>query len=211
MSFIEPGVELIRSLIMTVNYPGVAFLMALDATILPVPSAVVMGFAGYLCYEGSLDLALVVLAGAVGSTVGSLAMYFLGLWGGRPFLDRFGMYIGLKEKQISAAEGWFNKYGTWAVFLCQLLPILRDLIPFPAGVTRMKVGRFALLSLLGSIPFCLALASLGFLSGPAWESAVEVVDRYDVVVLIALAAVLVGYVIYRWLRKWSVGRSSQGR
>lgn len=173
MTFVEPSATFIKDLIASIGYPGLAFLMALDATLLPVPSAAVLGFAGYLSYEGRFDILLVTLIGALGSTVGSLTMYALGRWGGRPFLMRFGKYFGLKERKIQSAEGWFIKYGDFAVFLSQLLPIARDLIPFPAGIARMRAGRFALLSLLGSLPFCFALALVGYLSGPAWESAVE--------------------------------------
>lgn len=204
MSFIEPGVDLICSLITTISYPGVALLMALDATIFPVPSAAVMGFSGYLCYQGDLDLAMVVLAGASGSTAGSLSMYLLALWGGRPFLERYGRYLGFDQRRMVTAEGWFQRHGSYAVFLCQLLPVLRDLIPFPAGIARMNIGRFAILSLLGSIPFCLLLASVGFLSGSAWEGAVEAADRYDVIGLVALVAILALYLAYRWRQR---GRS----
>jgi membrane protein DedA with SNARE-associated domain len=203
MSFIEPSVYLIKDLIATVGYPGLALLMALDATILPVPSAVVLGFAGYLCYEGSFDLALVIVVGALGSMVGSFPLYLLGRWGGRPFLDRFGRYFGLKKERVARAEGWFERYGSWSVLLCQLLPIMRDLVPFPAGLVQMRVSRFAVLSMLGSLVFCLALASIGFLAGPSWEAAVQVIDRYDVVVVAMIAVMIVAYFAYRRLNKKS--------
>jgi membrane protein DedA with SNARE-associated domain len=205
MTFIEPSAAFISDLIASIGYPGLAFLMAMDATILPVPSAVVLGFAGYLSYQGRMDIVLVVLTGALGSTIGSLSMYALGRWGGRPFLLRYGKYIGLKEHKVRSAEGWFVRYGDRAVFLCQLLPIARDLIPFPAGVVKMGLGRFALLSLLGSFPFCLALALVGYLSGPAWESAVEVVDQYDLVLVTVVLVPLMAYMLYRWTRKRGVG------
>jgi membrane protein DedA with SNARE-associated domain len=99
MTFVEPGAYLIKELISTMGYPGLALLMVLDATILPVPSAVVLGFAGFLSYEGRFDLALVTVIGALGSTCGSLLMYALGWWGGRPFLDKYGKHVGLGEKK----------------------------------------------------------------------------------------------------------------
>jgi membrane protein DedA with SNARE-associated domain len=197
MSFVEPGVDLIVSVLSSIGYPGLAVLMALDATLLPVPSAVVLGFAGYLSYEGRFDIMLVTLVGALGSTCGSLMMYALGRWGGRPFLDRYGRYFGLGERKISSADAWFERYGDWAVFLSQLLPVARDLIPFPAGIIRMSVKKFALLSFLGSLPFCLALASVGLVTGPSWESAVEAVDRYDVLVLALVVVPLAAYWVLR--------------
>lgn len=204
MVFIEPGTYLIKDLISSIGYLGLAALMALDATILPVPSAVVMGFAGYLSYEGRFDISMVTLVGCLGSTFGSLLMYAMGRYGGRPFLDRFGRYMGLGEKRILSADRWFAKYGSWAVLISQLLPVARDLIPFPAGIVRMGALKFTALSFLGSVPFCLALAALGFLAGPSWESAVEVADAYD---MILLAAVMVPLIAYWALRKLLLARS----
>ena len=204
MVFIEPGTYLIKDLISSIGYLGLAALMALDATILPVPSAVVMGFAGYLSYEGRFDISLVTLVGCLGSTFGSLLMYAMGRYGGRPFLDRFGRYMGLGEKRILSADRWFAKYGSWAVLISQLLPVARDLIPFPAGIVRMGALKFTALSFLGSVPFCLALAALGFLAGPSWESAVEVADAYD---MILLAAVMVPLIAYWALCKLLLARS----
>ena len=120
----EPGVELIEQFIVAVGYPGVAMLMALDATILPVPSAAVMGFAGYACYTGEMNIAIVTLVGAVGSTAGSMLMYALTRWGGRPFLDRYGRYLGLKADRLSRAEAWFERYGDRAVLVSQLFPVV---------------------------------------------------------------------------------------
>jgi len=202
MAFIEPGAYLIEEIIATIGYPGLALLMALDATIMPVPSAVVLGFAGHLSYEGRLNIIAVTLVGAVGSTAGSFLMYGLGRWGGRPFLDRFGRLFGLGGPRMRSAEEWFAKYGDRAVLFSQLVPIARDLIPFPAGMARMSAGRFVLLSLLGSLPFCLVLAVVGMASGPSWEAAVDLVDSYDVVIFMAVLLPLTAY--------WYLRRRSRG-
>jgi membrane protein DedA with SNARE-associated domain len=204
MVFVEPGVHLIVDLMSTVGYSGLAALMALDATILPVPSAAVLGFAGYLSYTGRFDLLFVVVIGALGSTAGSLLMYGLGRWGGRPFVDRFGGYVGLGDKRMNAAARWFARYGDWAVFVSQLLPIARDLIPFPAGILRMNSGRFALLSFLGSLPFCFVLAYIGYIAGPSWESAVDLVDSYDALLLAVVALFVLFFIIYRRMNKVNV-------
>lgn len=200
MTFIEPGVYLVKDIISSMGYPGLMLLMALDATILPVPSAVVMGFAGYLCYEGRYDIALVTAAGAFGSMLGSISMYLAGLWGGRPFAERYGRYLGLREEKLRSAEGWFERHGDLAVFICQLLPVARDLVPFPAGLAGMRSRRFAMFSFLGSVPFCLVLAFIGLYFGPEWEEAVEVVDRYDILVLALSAALVALYLAYRRMR-----------
>lgn len=204
MVLVEPGVHLIVDLMSAVGYPGLAVLMAMDATILPVPSAAVLGFAGYLSYMGRFDLLLVVVIGALGSTAGSLLMYALGRWGGRPFVDRFGRYIGLGERRMNASVDWFGRYGDWAVFISQLLPIARDLIPFPAGILRMNAGRFAALSFLGSLPFCFTLAHVGYLAGPSWESAVDLVDSYDMVLLAVAALSILFIIIYQRMNQGNV-------
>lgn len=201
LSFLEPTAALIQDLIASVGYPGLAVLMALDATIVPVPSAVVMGFAGHLIYLGRFELAAVTLTGALGSTAGSLLMYGLGRWGGRPFADRFGPYLGLSEEKLTAADRWFARHGSAAVLISQLFPVVRDLIPFPAGLAKMSAPRFALFAFLGSLPFCLGLALIGLLSGPAWESAILFADEYDGLFLVGLVAVVVGYLIWGRVRR----------
>ena len=205
MSFVEMGVEIIEQFIVAIGYPGVAMLMALDATILPVPSAAVMGFAGYACYAGEMNIAIVTLVGAVGSAGGSMLMYALTRWGGRPFLDRYGRYLGLKVDRLSRAEVWFERYGDRAVLVSQLFPVVRDLIPFPAGVARMDVRRFALYSFLGSLPFCGLLAAAGMLAGPSWQEAVELLDRYDIVLVALFCA---GLVAYYSVRTWKTPRQA---
>ncbi|MBI0583804.1 MAG: DedA family protein [Methanomassiliicoccus sp.] len=197
MSFFEPTVYLIKDLIAAGGYPGLALLMALDATILPVPSAAVMGFAGFLCHEGRFDIVVVTLVGAIGSTMGSLLMYLIAAYGGRPLLDRYGSMLGLKGDRLRSTERWFDRHGDRAVFLAQLLPVLRDLIPFPAGLVKMNIGRFALLSFLGSIPFCLALAWVGLASGPSWEGAIGIIDQYDMVLVLSVAVLLGAYYVLR--------------
>ncbi len=111
-------------------------------------------------------------------------------------IARYGRLLGLNERRTRSMENWFSHHGSLAVFLSQLLPIFRDLIPFPAGLAEMKVGRFALFSILGSIPFCLMLALVGFLSGPAWEPAIQSLDRYDIFVFAAADGATLLYFVY---------------
>lgn len=177
------------------------FLMALDATIIPMPSAAVMGFAGALCYEGRYDIILVTAAGAFGSMLGSVSMFLIGLWGGRPFAERYGRYLGLQEEKLRAAEGWFKRHGDRAVFICQLVPVAKDIIPFPAGMARMRLRRFIIFSFLGSIPFCFALAYIGMFFGPEWGPAVALVDRYDLLVLALFSALIAVYLLHRKIKR----------
>lgn len=197
MSFLEPGVEIIEQFIAAIGYPGLAALMMLDATILPVPSALVMGFAGHACYLGQMDIVAVIMAGAVGSVVGSMSMYALARWGGRLFLDRYGPYLGLDDERLARAERWFEQYGDRAVLVSQLFPVVRDLIPFPAGVAKMSAGRYALFSFLGSLPFCGVLAVAGMMAGPAWQETVALLDRYDIVLVVLFGAGLIAYYLAR--------------
>lgn len=201
MSFVEPSVELIEQFIATVGYPGVAALMALDATILPVPSAAVMGFAGHACYLGQMNIFIVTLVGALGSAAGSMLMYALARWGGRPFLDRYGRYLGIKGGGITKAEAWFERYGDRAVLVSQLFPVVRDLIPFPAGLAMMDARRYALFSFLGSLPFCGFLAAAGMIAGPSWQDAVELLDQYDIVLVALFCVGLLMYYVVKVQRK----------
>lgn len=201
MSFVEPSVELIEQFIATIGYPGVAVLMALDATILPVPSAAVMGFAGHACYLGQMNIFIVTLVGALGSAAGSMLMYALARWGGRPFLDRYGRYLGIKGGGITRAETWFERYGDRAVLVSQLFPVVRDLIPFPAGLAKMDARRYALFSFLGSLPFCGFLAAAGMIAGPSWQDAVELLDQYDIVLVALFCVGLLMYYVVKVRRK----------
>ncbi len=161
----------IETMISTGGYLGIIILMAIESACVPLPSEVIMPFAGALTLVQAssrhgippLNLYLVALAGAFGCLLGSVVSYVVGAYGGREFIFRWGKYILLRRRDVEQAEKWFDKRGEITVFLARLLPVVRTFISLPAGIARMKFSRFVLLSFLGSLPWCLALAWLGVL------------------------------------------------
>ncbi len=187
----------ITAAIEQLGYLGVFIGMVLSSTPAPVPSELVMPFAGYLVWRGDLTLIGVVLAGTLGSLVGSLVDFAIGLYGGRRFIARYGKYILVHESRLDDAERWFDRYGGLAVLICKLLPLTGIYISFLAGIVRMDVKRFSLYTIIGSLLWCLALAYVGLLLGPDWSDLAELVPYIYTGVTIGVVSVI-GYLIYRF-------------
>lgn len=190
-------VERTVAFIASLGYWGIAIGMAIESANVPLPSEVILPFGGYLVSTGQLEFCRAALAGATGGTVGSICSYFLGLWGGRPFLLRYGRYLGISPKHLALAEDWFARYGEATVFFTRLMPVIRTFISLPAGISRMHFGRFVLYTFLGSLPWCFFLTYLGLKMGQHWEDLKYWFHRLDVLVVLALTAL----VIYFWRRK----------
>jgi len=185
------------------GYGGVFVGMTLESTGLPLPSEIIMAFAGYVVWEGQLTLLGITLAGTLGCLTGSLIAYGIGAYGGRPLLERYGKYVLIRKNELDRGEQWFAKHGESAVFISRLLPVVRTYISFPAGIVRMDVRKFSIYTFLGSLPFCFAFAYAGVALGPHWHSITRLSRYFNVAVIVALA-VLVGYLIYR--RAWVMER-----
>jgi membrane protein DedA with SNARE-associated domain len=195
-NIIETLSNFIISVIEQLGYAGVFVGMTLESAGLPIPSEVIMPFAGYVVWEGGLTLIGITVAGTLGCLAGSLIAYYIGLWGGRPLLERYGKYVLISKRELDLADTWFGKYGDKAVFVSRLLPVVRTYISFPAGIVNMDVKKFSLYTVLGSLPWCFGLAYIGVLLGPHWED-IEGLFRYlDIVVIVGIIA-LVAYLIYR--------------
>src|SRR5437763_13738287 len=143
--------------------------MAIESACIPLPSEVIMPFSGYLVHTGGFYVWLVALAGAVGCVVGSLVAYWVGMYGGRPLIEKYGKYVLISRHDLDLADRWFARYGEVIVFASRLLPVVRTFIAFPAGVARMRVPRFILYTFLGSLPWCLGLAYVGQVLGAQWD------------------------------------------
>jgi membrane protein DedA with SNARE-associated domain len=155
--------------ISALGYSGVALLMAIESACIPLPSEIIMPFSGYLVYTGRFSLIGVAVAGAVGCVLGSLVAYWVGMYGGRPLIEKYGRYILISRHDIDLADRWFSRYGELIVFFSRLLPVIRTFIAFPAGVARMNITRFIIYTFLGSFPWCLGLAYVGQLLGEQWD------------------------------------------
>lgn len=190
----------ITGLIVDFGYLGIFITMALESAALPVPSEIIMPFAGFVAFQGKLDFLLVVLAGTLGNLVGSIILYYVGLKGGRPLLVRYGRYILVSEREIKIADEWFRKFGSKVIFIGRMLPIVRTFISLPAGTTRMDFKKFCFYTLIGSVPWNLALAYTGFVLGENWAEVESLLRQFDMAI-IAVAAIALAYIVYLLFKK----------
>src|SRR5215217_2836018 len=155
--------------ISTLGYSGIVLLMAIESACIPLPSEIIMPFSGYLVSRGEMNLWWVGVAGAIGCVLGSLVAYWVGMCGGRPFIEKYGRYVLLSRHDLDIADRWFARYGEVIVFASRLLPVIRTFIAFPAGVARMNMTRFTVYTFLGSLPWCVGLAYVGQVLGEQWD------------------------------------------
>ena len=185
------------------GYAGVAGLMALEFACLPLPSEVIMPFAGYLASTGRFNLWLAATAGAIGCNVGSTLAYAVGAYGGRAAVERWGRYVLLDASDLDRADRFFARFGGGAVFVARLLPVVRTFIALPAGIARMNQLKFQLYTFAGSLPWCFALAYVGDRLGEKWNTDPAlraVMHKFDLVILAILAIGLV-WLLWRRLRR----------
>jgi membrane protein DedA with SNARE-associated domain len=187
--------------------PGIFVLMAISAACIPVPSEVVMLFAGFVVADpvssGSshhLTMVGVVLAGIAGSMVGSWIAYAVGRGGRLELLERHGKWLHIGPEQIGRADRWFSRYGDWTVLFGRLVPFVRAFVSLPAGVAKMPVLRFSVLSLIGTTPWVLALALAGEAVGSEWTK-IRTGFEYVDYVIVALIVAGIGWALLRHLRK----------
>lgn len=192
----------ITSLISATGYPGIIFLMAIESAGIPAPSEIIMPFAGFLVQAGSLNFWLVALAGTIGNLAGSAVAYWIGLVGGRPFLDKYGRYILISRHDLDLAETFFRSRGRLTVLVARLLPVVRTYISFPAGIARMAFGQFCLYTVLGAFPWCVMLTYVGVRLGEHWVKIKEYSRGLDLAIIVML-----GIGIYWWLRKRAAQKS----
>lgn len=185
------------------SYPGVFLLMVLESMVFPVPSEAVMPFAGFLIADGTFTFTGVILASTLGSIVGSLLSYYIGYYGGKPFLARFGKFLLLDRHDLELTERFFNRYGDITIFLSRFIPIVRHLISIPAGVGQMKLGRFLLYTTIGAGLWNAFLAWVGFRLKNNWAEVMKYSHVIDLIVLVVLggAALYYGYKIFQNLRR----------
>jgi membrane protein DedA with SNARE-associated domain len=160
---------LIVGTISALGYPGLVLLMGIESACIPLPSEIIMPFSGYLVYTGRFSLWAVSVAGAIGCVVGSIVAYWVGMYGGRPVIEKYGRYVLISPHDLDLAERWFARRGELIVFGSRLLPVIRTFIAFPAGVAKMNLTRFVAYTFLGSLPWCLGLAYIGQKLGEQWD------------------------------------------
>ena len=171
---IEKIIAVLASFIIAVisagGYAGIALLMGIESACIPLPSEIIMPFSGYLVYTGRFNLFWVATAGAIGCNLGSAVAYWIGAYGGRPMVERFGGFVLLDKTDLERTTRFFFKYGSITVFVARLLPVVRTFIALPAGIAKMPQLRFHVYTFLGSWPWCFGLAYVGMKLGQGWET-----------------------------------------
>jgi membrane protein DedA with SNARE-associated domain len=182
------------------GYLGVVLLMAIESACTPLPSEVIMPFAGYLVSTGQFSLIGAATAGALGCNLGSTVAYYVAATGGRAALERWGTYVLVRPHEIAGAERFFARYGAITVFVGRLLPVVRAFIAFPAGLARMPMLKFQIYTFLGSWPWCFGLAYIGSVLGARWNSNPTFRKFFHDFDGVAAALVLAGFVWFVWVR-----------
>lgn len=204
-----PVRDLVTQIYEAVGYLGVALWVAIESVIIPIPSELVLPFAGFLVGEGVAiepltgqpwNYVLVVLAGTVGATVGALVAYAIGAWGGRPILERWGRYLGITPADLDRAEAFFARHGQAASFFGRMIPVIRSLVSFAAGIAHMPLPTFTLFTFLGSLPFTAVLVFAGVQLGANWETVGAVIKRFEYAVIAILFVIALAWLWIRVIR-----------
>jgi membrane protein DedA with SNARE-associated domain len=180
------------------GYAGIVMLMAIESACIPLPSELIMPFAGYLVSLDRLNLFWAATAGAIGCNVGSVIAYEIGYFGGRPLVERYGSYILMNRHDVELADRFFKRFGGAAIFIGRLLPVVRTFIALPAGIARMPRVPFHVYTFLGSWPWCFGLAYLGMKLGDHWMDLKPYFLKFKEVIIVLLVAAIVWFVWTHW-------------
>ncbi len=195
--------EFITSLISSWGYAGIFVTMTLESALIPVPSEIVIPFAGFLASTGEMNIWVIVLVSSLANVVGSLIAYFIGKYLGRGFIERYGKYVLLNMGHLRTIEKWFDKYGSLTVLFSRMLPLVRTVNALPAGMGKMNLTKFCLFTFIGSIPWNLALVLVGYVLKENWT----ILEKYSLYIDI-LAVFIAAGVIYYIVRRVRVGTKS---
>lgn len=187
------------------GYVAMFIAMVLENANIPIPSEIVLGFAGYLIAQGVFTMNTTIIVGVVAGIVGSILSYWMGEYGGRPLLLKYGKYVFFNEHKFNAAEKLFNKYGGLSVFIGRLLPGVRTFISFPAGMARYPMTPFVIWTIVGTIPWTILLVWLGKKLGDHWQNLIQY-NHVFVVIMVAVFAVLGAFIVWKWRR----GKKQEG-
>lgn len=184
------------------GYIAVALLMGLENACVPIPSELILGFAGYLVFTGQMDFTGALTAGMIGGMVGSIFAYVVGHYGGCSFVKRYGKYFFVKESHVDVAQRWFDKYGIKAVFFSRMLPVIRTFISLPAGFAHINFKKFLLYTFFGSLPWTVLILWTGMMLGENWQLLTKIGHEASLIFIgLSTVVVFVLYVRYKRRRK----------
>lgn len=192
----EQFTEIFLEFINSWGYFALAFLMLLENACIPIPSELILGFGGYLIFLGKMSFSGALFWGMVGGLIGSVFAYYIGEYGGRPFVDRYGKYFFVKRSHVDTAQRWFDKYGVSAVFFSRMLPVVRTFISLPAGFAGVPMPRFLFYTILGSLPWTALILYIGMALGENWQ-VMRTIGHEISIGFVALTVVVIGIVYYR--------------
>ncbi len=198
MEMSEKILAVLVAFIATGGYASVALLMAIQSACVPIPSEVIMPFAGFVLAHSQLQLIILATVASLASNIGSIPAYWVGAKGGRPMVERFGGYVLLSRHDLDRVDFFFNKYGSITVLIGRMLPIVRTFIALPAGVAKMNQLRFHIYTFIGSWPWCYALAYVGMKLGATWNSNPQFKAFFHKFHLGVEVVLLVGIVWFVW-------------
>ncbi len=200
MSLTQSLFDFVVHTLQAAGYSGVFALMVLESATLPVPSEIVLPFAGYLVFLGSLNFWIILVVASIGSLLGTVIDYAAGYYLGRTAILRYGKYVHLTEKNLVSTENWFKKYGPITVLLARFVPLIRTLVAFPAGIAEMKIPKFLSYSIIGIVLWDAALIYVGYLVGPRVNSIINSLSSSFTFVEI-LAVIIAAITIFFWARR----------
>ncbi len=177
---------------------GIVLLMAIESCNIPLPSEAILPFAGYLVSNGVMSIHTASFAGAIGCVIGSIPSYYLGYFGGRPFIEKHGKWFLISKKDIEMADKWSEKWGEMAFFICRMLPVVRTFISLPAGILRVNLPKFLALTFVGSLIWSYFLVYVGFKLGTHREVFKEIWHKFDVAIVLACGILFVLYLVHHF-------------
>lgn len=192
----EHLIDLFTNIISSAGYIGLVFLMILESMVIPVPSEAVMPFAGVLWFSGKMSFWPIVIFSTMGSIIGSLISYYVGLYGGRPLIKKYGKYFLLNEHDLELTERFFARFGDKTIFISRFIPVVRHLISIPAGTGKMNLKKFLIYTIIGAGLWNAFLAYLGFYLGSKWTEIRKYSEVIDIILVILLFA-LIFYFFYK--------------
>lgn len=193
-------IQWLENIISSLGAWGIMGLMAIESCNVPIPSEATLPFAGYLVSKGEMNFHLVAWFGAIGCLLGSIPSYYLGYFGGRKFVEKYGKYFLVSKSELEDADKWVEKYGDWAFFLCRMLPIIRTFISLPAGILKAKKRFFFTMTFFGSLIWCYAMVYIGRELGEHLSDILPLWHKFDEIIIVS-CLILTAIYVYKHLQK----------